>query len=428
LQGHRIVMPSPIPLRSTAGSRLSSGLANTADGQASPVAKATTLADVPRVARHLADQLALTAVDRDKAGGHARAERELIRQSGLLALTIPTVWGGLGGDWPTFYSVVRELARVDASLAHVFAFHHLQVASVLLYGDIEQQERLLSDTINHQWFWGNALNPLDKRTLALATSGGFRIRGSKSYCSGSVGSDMMTFSAWHEPSSSALIAVVPTKAPGIDVRGDWDAFGQKQTDSGTVNFSDVHIKRADVLLTPGQTPSPHTSLRTLLSQLILTNLYLGIGEGAFATAIKYTKEEAKPWFTSGVQRAHEDPYTQHRYGEFRVALRAAQCVADEAARAVQEALNQGDRLSAADRGDVAMLVSEAKVLAHKAGTEVSGQFLELTGARATSTRLGLDRFWRNVRVHTLHDPIDHRLRDLGRQAITGQYPEATSYT
>jgi hypothetical protein len=31
-------------------------------------------------------------------------------------------------------------------------------------------------------------------------------------------------------------------------------------------------------------------------------------------------------------------------------------------------------------------------------------------------------------VHTLHDPIDHRLRDLGRQAITGQYPEATAYT
>ena len=190
-------MPQAIPLRHTAGSRLGSR-PDTESDLTSPVAKATSLADVPRVARHLAGQLALTAVERDKAGGHARAERELIRQSGLLALTIPTVWGGLGGDRPSFYRVVRELARVDASLAHVFAFHHLQVASVLLYGDIEQQERLLRDTIRHQWFWGNALNPLDKRTLALATSGGFRIRGSKSYCSGSVGSDMMT-DAWWSP-------------------------------------------------------------------------------------------------------------------------------------------------------------------------------------------------------------------------------------
>jgi len=252
----RTAMSRLIPLRSTPSRQASADPSHLQGDAASPVAKATTLGDVPQVAQYLASQLALTAVERDKTGGHALAERELIRNSGLLALTIPTAWGGLGGDWPTFYRVLRELARVDASLAHVFAFHHLQVASVLLYGDIEQQERLLSDTINHQWFWGNALNPLDKRTLALATSGGFRIRGSKSYCSGSVGSDMMTFSAWHEPSSSALIAVVPTKAQGIDVRGDWDAFGQKQTDSGKVNFSDVHIKRADVLLTPGQTPSP----------------------------------------------------------------------------------------------------------------------------------------------------------------------------
>ncbi|HIV70911.1 MAG TPA: acyl-CoA dehydrogenase family protein [Candidatus Aquabacterium excrementipullorum] len=393
-----------------------------------PLSRAESLDDVPQVTRQLSDLLARTAVDRDKTGGHAAAERELIRQSGLLALTIPTRFGGLGGSWPTFYKVVRELARVDAALAHVFAFHHLQIASVLLYGDVEQQERLLSQTIKKRWFWGNALNPLDKRTLALATSGGFRIRGTKNFCSGSVGSDMMTFSAWHEPSSSALIAVVPTKAPGVDVRSDWDAFGQKQTDSGTVNFHDVHISRADVLQAPGLTPSPHTSLRTLVSQLILTNLYLGVGEGAFAAALRYTKEEARPWLTATVQRAHEDPYTQHRYGEFRVALRAAQAVADDAARALQAALDQGSSLDAVARGDTALAVSEAKVLAHRAGLEVSSQFLELTGARSTTGRHGFDRFWRNVRVHTLHDPVDYRLRDLGRHAITGQYPEASAYT
>ena len=417
-------MTQILPLHSTRSLKLDS------DNAPTPAAltHADSLDDVPLVSRQLAKLLARTAVERDRHGGHAAAERELIRQSGLLALTIPTRWGGLGGDWPTFYKVVRELARVDAALAHVFAFHHLQIASVLLYGDVEQQERLLSQTIKKRWFWGNALNPLDKRTLALATSGGFRIRGTKNFCSGSVGSDMMAFSAWHEPSSSPLIAVVPTKAPGIDVRSDWDAFGQRQTDSGTVNFHDVHISRADVLQAPGLTPSPHTSLRTLVSQLILTNLYLGVGEGAFAAALRYTKDEARPWLTANVQRAHEDPYTQHRYGEFRVALRAAQAVADDAARTLQTALDQGAALDAVARGDTALAVSEAKVLAHRAGLEVSTQFLELTGARSTSSRYGFDRFWRNVRVHTLHDPVDYKLRDLGRHSITGQYPEPSAYT
>ncbi|RZL10944.1 MAG: monooxygenase [Rubrivivax sp.] len=416
-----------IPLHST---RVvpSSPFDASATAEPPPLSRAQTLEDVPQVARQLAAHLARTAVERDRAGGHAGVERELIRQSGLLALTIPAPWGGLGGSWPQFYAVVRELARVDAALAHVFAFHHLQVASVLLYGDEEQQQRLLGRTITENWFWGNALNPLDKRTLALATSGGFRIRGIKNYCSGSVGSDMLAFSAWHEPSSSPLIAVIDSHAPGIDVRSDWDAFGQRQTDSGTVNFHDVHVSRSDVLQAPGLTPSPHTSLRTLVSQLILTNLYLGVGEGAFNAALRFTREEARPWFTSQVQRAHEDPYTQHRYGEFRVALRAAQAVADDAARHLQAALDRGTALTPVERGDVALAVSEAKVLAHRAGLEVSTQFLELTGARATSSKYGFDRFWRNVRVHTLHDPVDYKLRDLGRHAITGQYPDATAYT
>ncbi len=75
-----------------------------------------------------------------------------------------------------------------------------------------------------------------------------------------------------------------------------------------------------------------------------------------------------------------------------------------------------------------MEVAQAKVLAHKAALEVSSQFFELTGARATSGRLGLDRFWRNARVHTLHDPVDYKYRDVGRYLLEGLYPEPTSYS
>jgi alkylation response protein AidB-like acyl-CoA dehydrogenase len=73
-------------------------------------------------------------------------------------------------------------------------------------------------------------------------------------------------------------------------------------------------------------------------------------------------------------------------------------------------------------------VAEAKVLSHRAGLEVSNQLFELTGARSTSGKLGLDRFWRNVRVHTLHDPIDYKYRDLGRYALHRTLPEPTAYS
>ena len=67
------------------------------------------------------------------------------------------------------------------------------------------------------------------------------------------------------------------------------------------------------------------------------------------------------------------------------------------------------------------------LLAHGAGVEVSSQLFELTGARSTSARWGLDRFWRNARVHTLHDPVDYKLRDIGAWALRDELPTPSFY-
>src|SRR4051812_45139465 len=47
-------------------------------------------------AAELAQRLASTANARDQAGGHAAREREWIRESGLLTLSIPEAYGGQG--------------------------------------------------------------------------------------------------------------------------------------------------------------------------------------------------------------------------------------------------------------------------------------------------------------------------------------------
>lgn len=57
------------------------------------------VADVDAVVEALARQLAQTAIERDREGGHAAAERELIRASGLLELSVPQAYGGAGRDW-----------------------------------------------------------------------------------------------------------------------------------------------------------------------------------------------------------------------------------------------------------------------------------------------------------------------------------------
>jgi alkylation response protein AidB-like acyl-CoA dehydrogenase len=382
----------------------------------------------PDIASALAQRLAETAAERDKAGGHAAQERQWIRDSGLLTQSIPVEFGGQGADWPTVYRTIRTLAGADSALAHVFAFHHLQLAGIRLYGSRSQQERLLKETVDKRLFWGNALNPLDKRATATSQQNGYLIDGVKSFSSGSVGADWLTVSAWHEPTSSLVIGVLPATQAGIRVEPDWDAFGQRQTDSGNVYFSQVLLPHALVLQAPEQAPTPQANLRTLVSQLIMTNLYLGIGLGAFDAARRYTREQSRPWPASGVASATADPYIQHRYAELWLMLKPAVALADLAAAGIDAAFDKGDRLDAAGRGEVAISVAEAKCLAHRAAIEVSSQMFELMGARATAGGLGLDRYWRNARVHTLHDPVDYKLRDIGRHLLSGSYPEPGAYS
>jgi alkylation response protein AidB-like acyl-CoA dehydrogenase len=384
--------------------------------------------DPLQVARELAARLATTAVARDQAGGHAAEEREWIRASGLLTLSIPTEFGGAGASWPTVYAVIRILAQADSALAHVFGFHHLQLAGLTLYGTPEQERRLMTDTVRGQLFWGNALNPLDKRTVATPRGDGFTLDGIKSFSSGSVGADWLTVSAWDTAAGAALIGVLPASAAGVNVQADWDAFGQRQTDSGNVRFDAVHLPRDLVLQLPGQAPTPQTTLRSQVAQLVMTNLYLGIAQGAFEAARTYTSEQSRAWPASGVDKAVDDPLVQHRYGQLWLLLRPAELACEHAAALLEKAYRRGADLTKQERGEVAVAGAEAKVLAHRAGIEISSQMFELAGARATSAKLGYDRFWRNVRVHTLHDPIDYKIRDLGRYALDGTLPEPTSYS
>ncbi len=131
---------------------------NIRNGGSMPLAgnRALTVAELCRV-------FASTAVARDQLGGTPKAERDLLRDSGLLALSIPEHLGGAGASWSETLGIVRQIAQVDSSVAHVFAFHHLLLATALLFGQPAQWQPWFEATIKQRWFWGNALNPLDSQ-------------------------------------------------------------------------------------------------------------------------------------------------------------------------------------------------------------------------------------------------------------------------
>src|ERR1700754_2372333 len=252
----------------------------------------------------LLDALHARAAQRDIDGGHAAQEKQWIADAGLLTLAVPREFGGLGARWPDIYETIRKIAQVDSALAHLLGFTCLQVVSVNVWGNPEQRARYLGGTVKDRWWWGNAVNPLDTRLVASATDdGGYLLDGQKGFCSGTRGSHMMTVSA-HDPlTGKPVFGVVPTTREGITVREDWNPIGQRQTDSGSVSFVRVKVEPHEVL---ERADTPFASLRTLISQQVLTNLFVGIAQGALEEARAYVTRNGRPWINSGVDKATDD--------------------------------------------------------------------------------------------------------------------------
>ena len=382
-----------------------------------------------QIARTLAAEFSRTAAERDQAGGTPKAERDELRRSGLLAMKIDQQYGGLGASWSDTLEVVREFARVDSSIAHVFGFQHLMLATVRLFSRPEQWQPWFEQTARNNWFWGNALNPLDTRTLSKKFAGWREFSGRKSFCSGSADSEMLIASALDESTrGKLLIAAIPSHRTGITLHGDWDNIGQRQTDSGSATFERVRVEENELLLDPGPLSTPFACLRPLIAQLTFVNIFLGIAEGAFEEARNYTLKEARPWFKADVSQASQDPYVLRHYGEFWVGLESVRLLTERANALLDKAWSKEHRLGAEERGQLALAIATAKVAATRTGLDLTSSLFEVTGARATHAALRLDRHWRNLRTQTLHDPVDYKLHELGDWALNSALPTPSFYS
>lgn len=168
-------------------------------------------------------------------------------------------------------------------------------------------------------------------------------------------------------------------------------------------------------------------------QLVFSNFYIGIALGALSFASTYTTKHTRPWpYTpTPAPSVTSEPYIIARYGSFFAHLRAAEALADVAGTKISDIYihHSAKRdVTAAQRGELAEWVASVKVVATDTALRVTGGVFEVTGARATAGKVGLDRFWRDVRTHTLHDPVAHKEMELGRFVLLGEVPEPSWYT
>ena len=355
-------------------------------------------------AREVGQILAADVVKRDRAAQQPLAEVALLRDSKLLTMLGPVEYGGGGMTLETGYRVTRELSRYDASIAMLLGYSYIWSLMPALVGTPEQIARYAEASTRNEWLWGGAANPRDP-DLTLVDAGDHLVfSGRKNFSTGGSVADVLLLAGMDPGGLEVpILVLVPSRVDGLRPLLNWDSLGVRVSDSGGVEVDEVRGEWKDAFGYVDRVPQTRVAntFGVPVWQLLFTNLYLGIGQGALATAAEYTRTKTRPALQSEHDQAVDDPYVLSTYGELHSSLLAAEAIVDRAGAEVQSVMNDLDALTEHRRGEVAVLVSAAKVVASKASLETTSRIFDATGARSTASSVGLDRFWRDVRTHSL---------------------------
>ena len=378
-------------------------------------------AEALNVARELAAHFKRESVVRDRERRLPHDELELFSHTGLWGITVPKAYGGAGVSNVTLAQVVALIAAADASLGQIPQNHFYALEVLRVNGSETQKQRLYAEVLAGQRF-GNALAELGTKTAHERTTHlvnaetGYRINGRKFYATGALYAHRIPTSVVDDHGVH-LLAFVRRDNEGLNVIDDWSGFGQRTTGSGSVVFDNVFVAREDVI--PFQTAFERPTPVGPLAQILHAAIDTGIARAAFEDSLHFVRTKTRPWIDATTDIASEDPLTLKSFGHLSVRLHAAEALLERA----------GEYLDTAQANPTAETVAEASIAVAEVralSTEISlaagSTLFELAGSQATLAEYGLDRHWRNARVHTLHDPVRWKYHAVGNFYLNGENP------
>ena len=373
------------------------------------------------VASDLTEDLRRDSAQRDRERRLPLPELDAFSRSGLWGVSVPKAFGGAGVSSVTLAKVIALIAQADASLGQIPQNHFYALEVLRVNGSPAQQRRLYAEVLAGQRL-GNALAELGTRTAhdrvtTLTRDGdGFRITGRKFYATGALYAHRIPTSVVDEHGVQQL-AFVPRDSAGLSVIDDWSGFGQRTTGSGSVVFDNVWVAAHDVI--PFQSAFERPTTVGPLAQILHAAIDTGIARAAFEDALHFVRTKTRPWIDSGSDQATEDPLTLKSFGHLSIRLHAAEALLERAGEFLDLAQADSNAQSVAA---ASIAVAEVRALSTEISLAAGSTLFELAGSQATLAEHGLDRHWRNARVHTLHDPVRWKYHAVGNYYLNDEHP------
>ncbi len=225
--------------------------------------------------------------------------RELGRL-GLMGVIFPPEYGGAGMGYVEYVTAVEELSRVDGSVGIIVAAHTSLCSNhIFVAGNEEQKRKYVSRLATGEFIgaWGltepgSGSDAGSARMTAVRKRDGWVLNGTKTFCTNGHYADVLvviavTDKAVHTHGLSAFI--VEKGTPGFRPGKKENKLGLRASDTAELIFEDCFIPAGNLL---GKEGDGFIDAMRILDggRISIAALGLGMAQGAFEAAVKYSKQ------------------------------------------------------------------------------------------------------------------------------------------
>lgn len=221
-------------------------------------------------------------------------------QLGLMGVLVPEQYGGSGFGYAEYVTAISEVAKIDGSIGLSMAAHNsLCTGHILQHANEDQKQKYLPKLATGEWIgaWGltepnTGSDAGNMRTVAVKDGDYYVINGAKNFIThGRSGNVAVVIARTGEVGDShGMTAFIVEKGtPGFSAGKKENKLGMRASETAELIFTDCRVHKSQVIGKVGD--GFVQSLKVLDGgRISIAALSLGIAQGAFEAALKYSKE------------------------------------------------------------------------------------------------------------------------------------------
>ena len=332
----------------------------------------------------------------DETGHFPRDLFTKAAELGLTGVALPENEGGAGFDHISYSIVIEEISRCCASTGVILSVQNsLYCDPVHRYGTDEQKERFLLPFARGEKIGCYALtepqagsNAAALQTKAVNEDGNYILNGTKAWITngGAADAAIVYVNTHPEKGEKGITALVVEKGtPGFRAGKEEKKLGISATACSELIFTDCAVPEANRIGNEGE--GYKIALSTLDGGRIgIAAQAVGIAQGAFEAALKYSKERL----------AFGHPIAEFQAIQFMLADMATDI--DAARLLIRKAAWKQDTGARFSQG-----AAIAKLFASEMATRVAHKAIQIHGGNGYSREYPVERAYRDARITEIYE-------------------------